>query len=259
MDRTCLSSLMITTCFGALLGGHLSANAQTAPIAVDQPPETVSSQSQVTEVVVTAAKRDQRLVDVPNSVAAVTLQQLQDANVRGLSDLTAFTPGLIETGSNDGREGLIIRGIATALNAPNSPVGTVLDGLPINSSAAFSIPGSAIDINPADLERVEILRGPQGTLYGANTLAGLISYVTKDPRLNKSDGEIDLGIGQVDGGGFGYNTSAGYSTPLVADRIGVRISGFYDALPGFISDPQIGRRDVNRAYDYGGRIALLVH
>lgn len=211
------------------------------------------------EIIVTAQKRVERALDVPGALTVVDGGKFDTLGMVGLQDMAAVTPGLIVAGSNRGQSSLIMRGIATTTAAPSSSVGIVVDGLPAGSSSSFALGGSVpLDVNPFDLERVEVLRGPQGTLYGASTLAGLISYVTRQPSLVDTNGAASLSMQAVDGGGFGVTARAAVSTPVVTDRIGLRVSGFYDRQPGFLDNPVIDAKNVNRSRAYGGRASLLV-
>jgi outer membrane receptor protein involved in Fe transport len=211
------------------------------------------------DIIVTAQKRSERAIDVPGALTAIDGDRLDMLGVKGIQDLAAITPGLIVAGTNRSQSTLIIRGITTSSTAPSSSVGIVIDGTPVGSSSSYALGGSVpIDVNPADLERVEVLRGPQGTLYGASTLGGLVSYVTKAPSLTAVGGSLSTAIETVEGGGFGYTARGAFTAPVVEDHFGLRISGFYDRLPGYVDNPLLGTKDVNRSNAYGVRAAMLI-
>lgn len=211
------------------------------------------------DIVVTAQKRSERANEVPGALTAISGDRLNQLGVEGLQDLAGFVPGLTLAGTDRSQSTLIIRGVTTSSTAASASVGVVIDGVPVGSSSSYALGGSVpLDVNPADLERVEVLRGPQGTLYGASTLGGLISYVTKAPSLTRVGGELRGTSQFVEGGGFGWSTRGAFTAPVVNDAAGVRISGFYDRLPGYIDNPLLGLKDVNKSRSYGGRAAILV-
>lgn len=209
------------------------------------------------EIVVTAQKRAERAIDVPGALTAIDGDRLAALGVAGTQDLAALAPGLTLAGTNRAASTLILRGITTSSMAASASVGVVVDGIPAGSSSSFALGGAVpLDINPFDLERVEVLRGPQGTLYGASTLGGLLSYVTKAPSLTATDGAVGLSTQVAEGGGWGFAARAAVSTPLAPDVAGIRLSGFYDRLPGYLDNSVLGAKNVNRNNSYGGRAAL---
>src|SRR5688500_2695701 len=146
--------------------------------------------AEVEAVIVTAQKREQNLQDVPIVVNVVSGQQLQDAGVRDVKDLQVLTPGLSVTSSTGGAQTSIrIRGVGTIGDNPGleSSVGTVIDGVyRARSGVAFGDLG--------ELERIEVLKGPQGTVFGKNTSAGVINVITKAPEFDfEANGELTAG------------------------------------------------------------------
>src|SRR5262249_38528439 len=113
------------------------------------------------------------------------------------------------------------------------------------------------DIDPGDLARVEVLRGPQGTLYGADSMGGLIKFVTVDPSTDKVSGRLQVGTDTVqNGNGLGYNARGSVNLP-VSDSLAVRMSGFTHHDPGYIDNPVYGQKGVNQQRTDGGHIAAL--
>lgn len=106
------------------------------------------------------------------------------------------------------------------------------------------------------LDRIEVLRGPQGTLYGASAMGGLVKFVTSGPSMSESAGRAEVDASTVEHGNQGYGVRAAYSTPLVTDQLALQVSAFDRQDPGYISDPLQGRSNVNEAHVSGGRIAL---
>ncbi|MGH6966875.1 MAG: TonB-dependent receptor plug domain-containing protein, partial [Phenylobacterium sp.] len=154
--------------------------AASTPALAQSAGDTGGSQRTIDEIVVTAQKREQSLQDVPIVVTSVNAQQLQDAGIRDIKDLTIVAPGLTVTStSSSAITTARIRGIGTVGDNPGleSSVGVVIDGVyrPRNG-VAFSDLG--------DLERIEVLKGPQGTLFGKNTTAGVINIITARPQFS---------------------------------------------------------------------------
>ena len=207
------------------------------------------------DVVVTAEKREERLQDVPVPVTVLDSDQLADTNQVNLRDYFATAPGLSVTPNLIVAQIIAIRGISTGdYTAPT--VAVMIDGIPQSSSLPTS---SALvpDIDPFDLARVEILRGPQGTLYGANSLAGLINYVTVDPSTDAFTGRIQSGTGSVyNGAELGYNFRGAFNIPI-SKTFAIRASGYARQDPGYIDNIVSGRKGINEARAQGGRIAAL--
>jgi iron complex outermembrane receptor protein len=140
------------------------------------------------EIVVTAQKREERLQDVPIPTTAIAGQTLVDSNQLRIQDYYTSAPGLNLTNNGEGQSVISIRGLTTGAGA-NPTVGIVVDDAPFGSTRSMA--GSfAPDIDPGDLARVEVLRGPQGTLYGASSLGGLVKFVTVDPSPDALSGRV---------------------------------------------------------------------
>ncbi|MEE3627428.1 TonB-dependent receptor [Nitrospirillum sp. BR 11752] len=235
----------------AALAVNTGAWAQQAP---DAGPAAASAASDVLdEIVVTAQKRTERLIDVPQSVSAVSAEALQQAHAERLDDYFTRVPSaaLVETQAGQAR--LILRGVNTG--GVGATVATYVDETPYGS--ATSLANGAIltpDLDPSDLERVEVLRGPQGTLYGANSLGGLIKYVTVAPSTDGVHTAAEISTETVAHGDTGWSGRASVNVPL-ADSLAVRASGFYRRDPGFIDDQR--GKDINDGRTYGGRVSAL--
>jgi iron complex outermembrane recepter protein len=206
------------------------------------------------EIVVSAQKRLERLQDVPVPVSVLKASTLVENNSLGVQDYFKTVPGLNFTGGNKNDAQLSIRGINGALNPT---VGITVDDVPFGSSLFRSGGGLIPDLDPNDLDRIEILRGPQGTLYGVNSLGGLVKYVTVDPSTRALEGNLQAGIGSVSGGHeTGYNLRGSVNVP-VSSTFALRASGFTRLDPGYIDNPANGTRDVNRGEVAGGLLSAL--
>lgn len=208
------------------------------------------------EVVVTANKRSERLNVTPAAITAATSEQLQRAGVVEARDLQGLVPGLTVGGSR-GSGAFVLRGLNTGTD--NNPVvGTQIDGAPIGPVAAGA--GASFlqpQIDPEVISQVEILRGPQGTLYGGSTLGGIVNYVTTRPSVTQRTGSFYGEVSGTQRGGANGVVRGSYSTPLIQDQLAIQASGYYDRFSGFIDAPNLGEKDVNYHRSYGGRVALL--
>ncbi|NWP10111.1 TonB-dependent receptor plug domain-containing protein, partial [Escherichia coli] len=129
-----------------------------------------------------------------------------------------------------------------------------VDEVPYGSSTIFTTGATNTpDFDPRDLDRVEVLRGPQGTLYGADSLGGVLKYVTTPPNLSRMEGRIQAGIVGVADGGTGYDVSGMLNVPIVSDKLALRITGYSRLDPGYIDDVRRGLHDINESDVYGGR------
>ena len=240
----------------ALLMASVALLAAAGAHAADAPPaaNTAQADARPADIIVTAQKREQRLIDVPQSVSVVSAQTLQQVHAERFDDYFARIPSAAINEGQAGQARLILRGINAG--GTGATVATYVDETPYGS--ATSLANGAVltpDLDPNDIERVEVLRGPQGTLYGANSLGGLIKFVTVAPSMDGVHVFGQAGIEDVDGGNTGWSGHVGMNLPM-GDTLALRGSGFYRKDPGFIDDAD-GRKDVNGGRTYGGRIAAL--
>jgi iron complex outermembrane recepter protein len=245
-QRVTRGLLCAASTFGMLSGVALAQDLQTAGASTNEG-----------DIVVTAQKREERLIDVPGSVAAIGGDQLESLGAANLQDFAAFVPGLNFAGSGPGSNTLIIRGVTTGIES--SPlVGVVLDGAPYGSSSYFASGGLlGLDLGLYDLERVEVLKGPQGTLYGASAMGGLISYVTKTPNTREVEGSLDAELNDTEGGELGYRVQGALNVPIAEDKLALRVTAYSADYGAFLDDPLNGERNINDVQIYGGRASLL--
>jgi iron complex outermembrane recepter protein len=211
---------------------------------------------QLEEVLVTAQKRQERLQDVPIPVTDINAESLVDNNQLRIQDYFMTVPGLNMTPGEQNAQVLTIRGISTG-TGNNPTVGITVDGVPYGSSQVLGGGQMVPDIDPGDLARIEVLRGPQGTLYGASSMGGLISFVTLDPSTEGVSGRVQAGLSDIDNGAqLGYNLRGAVNAPL-ADTFAVRFSGFVHEDPGYIDDPALHLDGVNKTTSYGGLLSAL--
>ena len=184
-------------------------------------------------------------------ISAISGEQLQNLQANTLEDYLGFVPGVEFTSyGRPGQDQISIRGIAS--QALGAAIATYVDGVPVGS-ASNEAQGATytVDIDPADLDQVEVLKGPQGTLYGASSLGGVLKYVTKAPSLTHTDFDTGVDVAGVEDGGLQYKIRAAGSTPIISDVLGLRLSGFYRQDPGYINNVETGEKDVNRDKAWG--------
>ncbi len=224
----------------------LAANAATSRV------------EQIETVTVTATKRVERLVDVPASITALSTEDLKATDLVRLQDYMARVPSLVinDTAGGGGMNQVFMRGITTGMGG-NPTVGFYIDDTPFGSSTSLGMGEVfAPDIDPSDISQIEVLRGPQGTLYGAGSMGGLIKYDTAVPNFDGFSGRLELSGSAVDGGGTGYGVRGAANIPLT-DEIAVRVSGFDREDPGYIDNVTTGKKNVNSMQTYGGHASVL--
>jgi outer membrane receptor protein involved in Fe transport len=251
------------------------AFAYASPAAAQtQQPATAASQNQgdVTQdteaIVITATKRPQVLLDVPQSVTVVSGKSLETQHANSFEDYLKLVPGLQLDQSTQGQGRLILRGVNTGGVA--STVGVYVDETPFGSSSGL-VNGAILagDFDTFDLDRIEVLRGPQGTLYGASSLSGVLRFVTNLPSTAGFEARARVGLESVKGGDLGYSGNAMVNVPL-GPTLAFRASGTYRKDAGFIDS--IGNsatdlfgnvftadvaKNINEAKSYGGRASVL--
>jgi outer membrane receptor protein involved in Fe transport len=214
------------------------------------------------EVVVTATKRDEPLSLVPMSIGLLSADQMQVQDVRNFSDIASRIPGLLFDLNSQYGPGVItniaIRGISASSGEPTT--GVYVDDVPIQAS--FNVFRNAYPIN-CDLDRVEVLRGPQGTLFGSNTPAGAVRFITKDASAVSFDQSYHLQVAGSQNGGLSSEIGAAVGGPLIEDRVGVRLSGCVDRDGGYIDriDPLDGSHvddNANRSSSKAARVGFVI-
>jgi len=209
-------------------------------------------------IVVTAQKRETALQDVPFSVAAAGEEQIRNSGSGNIVDLSRNFAGLTITDLGPGQSQVAIRGISAGQVVRDQPgvkesVGVYLD------ESAISVALFTPDLDLFDLERFEVLRGPQGTLFGAGSSAGTVRYITRQPRLGEFEGAVELGGYTGSDTDWGGNLKGMINAPM-GDNAALRIVGYYNELAGFIDSVYPGRalrEDVNGGEKSGARVALL--
>ena len=214
--------------------------------------------SEVEELVVTARKRDEALIDVPFSIAAQSEKAMREHGVTNVEELSRTVAGFTVQNLGPGQSQVAIRGISAGQIVRDQPgvkeqVGVYLD------ESVISLSLFTPDLDLFDLNRVEVLRGPQGTLYGSGSLSGTVRYITNQPDTEKFGGVLEGTLSKVQGGDVGGDLKGAINIPL-NPQAALRITAYASEFPGFIDALQPGggvKKDVNDGYRRGVRAALL--
>ncbi|KTE02465.1 MULTISPECIES: TonB-dependent receptor [unclassified Sphingopyxis] len=237
-----------------LAGLSCLALASTPAVAQDAPANSYDGN----EIIVTATKRDASLQDVPFSINAQTEQAIERANASTVEDLSRNVAGLTVQNLGPGQSQVSVRGVSAGQIARDQPgvkeqVGVYLD------ESVVSLSLFTPDLDLFDLNRVETLRGPQGTLFGSGSVGGTLRYITNQPNLDGIEGKVEGNVNLVDGDDFGGHLKGAINLPL-SPNLAMRAVGYYTRYAGFINALREGggeSEDVNSGERYGGRFSLL--
>jgi len=209
----------------------------------------------IDDVIVTATRREERLQDVPLSITTLSQEELNERGIIGYDGLATATPGVVLNRASANFNNFTARGIATNGYGANlqSTVAVYLDELPISSNGNSTI----LDPSLYDVERIEFLRGPQGTLFGSGSLAGALRILTHDPDPSKFDASALVDIGTMEEGGLRQRYNAMVNIPLVEDKLALRVVGFSRNEEGWVDNVGTGIENANTLIQYGGRAVLL--
>jgi outer membrane receptor protein involved in Fe transport len=245
-----------------LIVQHVAAESSQSQVPAASPspagPVDSSSLHEVEEVVVTARKRAESIQDVPAAISVIQGGKLEELSATGLADYAAYVPGLnIDTAGTPGQMRLTLRGMAPITST--TMVGSYIDDAPLGSSAGWArAKDFSLDLFPYEIQQVEVLRGPQGTLYGANTMGGLLKYVTRTPDLHRFEGRVGGETFAVEGASDqGWGARAGASVPLIEGKLAVRGSYYKQHTPGYIDNGVTGKKNENELEQQGARLSAL--
>jgi iron complex outermembrane recepter protein len=235
----------------------LASVALAAPQLAFAQAASVPTDTDTTDIIVTATRKSESLSKVPLSVSAFSQETLDQRGIRDFGDVIRQTPGVTFEATNT-TTNISIRGINSTVGA--STTGIYIDDTPIQVRALGYSGGNVYPLI-FDLERVEVLRGPQGTLFGAGSEGGTIRFITPQPGLDSTTGYARAEVALTENGGASYEAGAAVGTPLVTDKLGVRISGYYRRNGGFVDrvkfeDKSLVEANANYDENYVGRIAF---
>jgi iron complex outermembrane recepter protein len=229
--------------------------AQTATSTVSDPAPDEDERS-LGEIVVTATKRASTVQDVPFSINAQTQEDIQRANAGTIEDISRNVAGLQVQNLGPGQSQVSVRGVSAGQIVRDQPgvkeqVGVYLD------ESVVSLSLFTPDFDLFDLNRVETLRGPQGTLFGSGSVGGTIRYITNQPRLNRTEGLVEGNLNTLAGGDTGGHVKGAFNLPL-SDKMALRTVAYYTKFAGFVDavGPAAGE-NVNDGERWGFRTSLL--
>jgi len=200
----------------------LFATAGGVGSALGQGDEAATAQGRIDEIIVTANKREQSLQDTAMSISALSSDTIEKRGLVGMGDYLATTPGVSQADFGVGRNRVTMRGLASA-SSEEGTVGIYLGEVPLNNLTN----GSAPDIKLVDMERVEVLRGPQGTLYGSGTMGGAVRNIPKAPNLEEFEAELQVGLSTTDNSSGNNNKTTGViNIPLVENEFSLRVAAY---------------------------------
>src|ERR1700674_969638 len=197
-----------------------------------------TSTDAISEIIVTAQRRSENIQDVPISIRALTEEALDQLNVRTLDDYIKYLPNVTTAANGPGQREIYMRGLAAGSQASQGSGST---GLWPNvaiylDNQSGQLPNRNLDIYAADLNRIEVLEGPQGTLFGAGAEAGAIRYITNEPKLNVTEGNVKAGYSVTAHGDPNTDVTAVLNLPLIPDTMAVRAVIYNDSRGGYIDN-----------------------
>jgi len=210
------------------------------------------------EIVVTATKRSANLQDVPISVAAMTERRLRESGAENLVDAVRNIAGVVMADLGPGQSKIAIRGFSSGQvlrdeSSRKESVGIYLD------ESSIGIALFTPDLDLFDLSRLEVLRGPQGTLFGSGSISGTVRYITNQPNSQDVEGAVEVSGSTIKNGSEGYSVKSFVNLPISEGKAAVRAVGYYSKWGGFIDALTLDgtvKKDVNDGEKYGGRIAF---
>lgn len=249
--RTVLCVLLLAISIPAL-----SQETQPTPPPAEDPQATPKHEE---EIVVTARKREETAQEVPMSIAAPTESDLRDVGAETIEDVAANVAGFTVQNLGPGQSQVAMRGVSAGQIVRDQPgvkeqVGVYLD----ESSISMSL--FTPDVDLFDLSRVEILRGPQGTLFGSGSLSGTVRYITNQPKLGISETTGELTLSSISEGGVGASAKAAVNVPI-GDTAAMRVAGYFTRYGGYMDavQPDLSLdEDVNAGTRAGARVAFMV-
>jgi iron complex outermembrane receptor protein len=227
----------LSVAIAAILGGSSLGYVLPAAAAAAADAETVPDSS-IQEIVVTAQRRSENMQDVPIQIQALTAESLTQLNVTTFDDYIKYLPNVTSANNGPGQNEVFMRGLSAG-SQPSQ--GSASTGLWPNvaiylDNQSGQLPGRNLDIYAADLNRIEVLEGPQGTLYGAGAEAGVIRYITNEPKLDVTEGNVKAGYGVTAHGDPNSDVTAVLNLPLIEGKMAVRGVIYDDQRGGYIDN-----------------------
>jgi outer membrane receptor protein involved in Fe transport len=224
----------LSCAIAAILGGSATGLVQAAT-ATDA---SAANSDAIQEIVVTAQRRVENMQDVPITITALTGDTLKQLNVTTFDEFIKYLPNVTQAGTGPGQSSIFMRGLSvgvtgeqgTGTTGPYPNVSVYLD------EQSGALPGRNLDVYAADIERIEVLEGPQGTLFGSGAQAGVLRYITNKPKLDTTEGVVNAGYSYTSGGNPNSNVDATLNVPLIADTLAIRGVIYSDSRGGYINN-----------------------
>ncbi len=214
------------------------------------------SEGLIEELLVTATRRKSTVLDVPYNIQALSAQSLENAGAQNMKDFVRLIPGLsfTDTGARDGLR-VFLRGLRSGDDIGLIPTtSTYLDDTLVDRPSNFR----PLDLKIVDIERIEVLRGPQGTLYGGGSVGGTLRYISKKPAMNEWSGRVGTLGSYTDSGSLNYNISGMVNTPIVDDKVAMRVSAGYFSNSGVVDNSNLDEDNIDWEATFSGRISLRI-
>jgi outer membrane receptor protein involved in Fe transport len=216
-----------------ILGGASAGLAHAAPA-----PDTDSNSDSIQEITVTAQRRTENMQNVPIQIQALTGETLTQLSVTTFDDFVKYLPNVTSASNGPGQGVIFMRGLATSTLATqaSSGIGSFPNVAVYLDDQSGQLPGRNLDVYAADIERIEVLEGPQGTLFGAGAQAGVLRYITNKPKLDVTEGNVNAGYAYTSGGDNSSNVDATINLPLIPDTLAVRAVIYDESRGGYINN-----------------------
>lgn len=226
------------------------------PAVAQQAPPAKADEDNTERVVVTANKRVEKQREVAGTVSVLDGSDLERRGARDQEDLFKLTPGVQLNRGDPGNNNITIRGLTTQAaveggGLQQQPTGFYLEDVPLGSPIGK---GLVVDVLPFDLDRVEVLRGPQGALFGSGSLGGAARYLFAKPNLKATEGAVQLGSSTVSSGGSAFSVYGMFNAPLADGKAALRVVVFDRNDPGYIDNLATRTKDANDVNQRGGRL-----
>src|SRR6202051_2902033 len=221
-------SYAIAAILSGSAGGFVHAAAAT---------DTEASES-IAEITVTAQRRTENIQNVPITIQALTGETLTQLNITTFDDFVKYLPNVTSQGLGPGQNNIYMRGLASAVGAlqGSGVVGSFPNVAVYLDDQSGQLPGRNLDIYAADIERIEVLEGPQGTLFGAGAQAGVIRYITNKPKVDKVEAAFNAGYGYTSHGDPSSNLDAMINLPLIDNKLALRAVIYSESRGGYIDN-----------------------
>jgi outer membrane receptor protein involved in Fe transport len=233
-----LAALFVASVGQAMAQQAPATNAPATPSVQTAAAPASDSSSAIDEIVVTSERRSQSVRDVPVTIQAFSSAALEDRNIYSLEDLLKFTPNVAFANNGPGQGNIYMRGLSTGFAGSQSSA--AVGGFPnvaiYLDDQSMQFPARNVDVYMADMERVEVLEGPQGTLFGGGAEAGAIRYITNKPKLGQFEASVEGSYGFTSGGGDNNSVNAMINVPIIDDRLAARLVVYNERQGGYIDN-----------------------